>query len=601
MEDSHLSYYERELTYFREIGKEFSRKYPKIASRLFLGSGKSEDNHVERLIEAFAFISGRIHKKIDDDFPQLAESLLNIIYPHYINPIPSMTVIQFEPILQNVTENGYEIDRETKLVSKPVGGTPCFFSTCMPVHLWPVSVASAEFKDPDNLAKNAQQAIRIQLKTSNGLNFSDLEWNKLRFFINGQAQHVYHLYELLLNNTCHLECEGGTEGRKRARIVLPQGSIVPVGFSENEQVLPFTKRSFPGYRLLFEYFCFPEKFLFVDFKGLEALKGHEFGDTLSIWIHLDRRAKATMNLDKDTFSLNATTAINLFKKVCEPIRVEHQKTEYRVIPDLRRQNSMEIFAIERVAANHGGITGREVDFKPFYSVRHHLAETDDLSRQVHWHLHRRYSGRKDDPGTEVYLSFVNLDFKPTDPAEEFLTIHALCSNRDLPSRLPFGDPRGDFNIETAAPVAKINCLIKPSVSRRPQLDGNMSWRLISHLALNYLSIVEGGEDALKEILKLYDFDNSPSTRQQIDGIVSVSSEHVTRRVGRSLSRGVKVTIELDSKKFVGSGLYLFSSVLEKFLGQYISVNSFSQLEVRVSQEREVLKVWAPRSGNRILL
>ena len=600
MEDSFLSYYEQELTYIREMGAEFARKYPKIAGRLLLEPDKSEDPHTERLIEAFAFISGRIHKKIDDDFPQITESLLNIIYPHYVNPIPSMTVVQFEPVMNNISESGYIIGKSTKLFSKPVEGTPCQFFTCMPVNIWPVEVLSAGFKDPEVLKNDAQQAIQLELKVTNELTFADLEWDSLRFFLNGQSHHVYTLYEMLLNNVCHVECEVKTSRGKSIIVDLSPDDLKPVGFEEDESIIPFTSRSFPGYRILYEYFCFPEKFLFLDLKGLDRLREIEGQNTVSIWFHFNRMAKTNMVVDKETFSLNCTTAINLFKKVAEPIRVEHLKPEYRVIPDIRRLNSTEIYTIDKVTASIGGKAGNEVVFKPFYSIRHHLGESDGAHR-AHWHMQRRWSGRHDDQGTDVFLSFVDLDFKPTDPEVEILTLHTTCTNRDIPSRLPFGDPDGDFDLESAAPVLMTRCLLKPTPSRRVNLGGALQWRLISHFSLNYLSIVQGGEEALKEILTLYDFDNSAATRQQINGIVSLKSTHVTRRIGPSLCRGIKVTLELDEEKYVGAGMYLFASILERLLGQYISVNSFSMLEVRTSQSKEILKEWPPRSGNRTLL
>ena len=201
----------------------------------------------------------------------------------------------------------------------------------------------------------------------------------------------------------------------------------------------------------------------------------------------------------------------------------------------------------------------------------------------------------------MYLSFSDLDFDPADPGTEVLTVHTTCTNRDLPGRLPFGDMRGDFDLETAAPVSRINSLIKPSVTRRPAMGGGLQWRLISHLSLNYMSLVEGGEEALKEILRLYDFDNSPATRQQIEGVVALQAQYVTRRIGSSFCRGVQIHLTLDEDKFIGSGLFLFASVLERFIGQYVSVNSFSQLVAKTLQRKEALKHWRPRNGNQILL
>ncbi|MBI5655677.1 MAG: type VI secretion system baseplate subunit TssF, partial [Geobacter sp.] len=254
MDDKLLNYYEQELTFIRKMGVEFARKYPKIAGRLLLEPDKCEDPFTERIIEAFAFISGRIHKKIDDDFPELTESLLGILYPHYTNPVPSMSVVRFEPIKQNLSAAGYLIDRGAMLYSKPVSGTPCQFSTCYPVTMWPVEVTAAGLHDPKKPVKDARQVISIQLKSYNNLSFLQLNWEKLRFFLNGPHQHIYHLYELLFNNVCHIECESKTKDGKTVIMPLPHEVIKPVGFDPEEVMLPYSSRSMPGYLLLFEYF-----------------------------------------------------------------------------------------------------------------------------------------------------------------------------------------------------------------------------------------------------------------------------------------------------------------------------------------------------------
>jgi type VI secretion system protein ImpG len=603
MDDQLLNYYERELTFIREMGAEFARKYPKIAGRLLLEPDKCEDPHTERLIEAFAFISGRIHKKIDDDFPEITESLLSIIYPHYVSPIPPMSIVKFEPLKQTIPPAGYSIAKKTALFSKPVSGTPCQFTTSYPVTLWPIDVVSAGLRDPKKAVKGAQQAIVIRLKTFNDLSFSQLGWEKLRFFLNGPHQHVFHLYELLFNNVCHvqLECES-TNGQGTIKgISLTPDDILPVGFDPDEYIIPYQRRSFPGYLLLFEYFAFPEKFLFFDLIGLDKMKRLDFNGTLDIWIYLNRTAKSNLVINKDTFCLNAAPAVNLFNRIAEPIRVEQQKTEYRVIPDIRRQRATEVFSIDKVTASSVDSPGKQTEFKPFYSIRHHLDEQDGNEITAFWHAQRHPSDKKEDGGTEVFLSFADLNFKSADPGVEILNVHTTCTNRDLPARLPFGNPAGDFEIEIAAPVSRINCLMKPTPARRPSLGGALQWRLISHLSLNYMSLVQGGEKALKEILSLYDFDDSPATRQQINGIVSLQSEHITKRVDQSFCRGLQVTIEFDEDKFVGAGLYLFACVLERFLAQYVSVNSFSQLVIRTIQKKEALKRWPPRGGNQILL
>lgn len=601
MDDQLLQYYERELTYIREMAAEFARTYPKIAGRLLLEPDRCEDPHTERLIEAFAFISSRIHKKIDDDFPEITESLFNILYPHYINPIPSMSIVRFEPIKKNVPESGYRIDSQAKLYSKPVRGVPCQFVSTQPVILWPLEVVSAGLRDPLDLTSGAPQAICIELKTFSNLKISQLGLETLRFFLNGPSQHVFHLYELLMNNAGQIMYETvDSQGKSWAVSIGPE-NIKPVGFEPNENMLPYPRRSFPGYNLLFEYFCFPEKLLFFDICGLSRINERAATDTLQIWIHLKRSAKPNLVINEDTFVLNASPAVNLFKRIAEPIRVEHRKTEYRVVPDVRRQHSTEVFSVDQVKATSMASAGEEIEYKPFYSIRHHLVKEDAHQNHAFWHLQRQMSQSSESGGTEVFLAFTGADFSPLDPGVEILTVYTTCTNRDLPARLPFGDPAGDFELEVEAPVARISCLIKPTPTRRPFLGGELQWRLISHLSLNYMSLVQGGETALKEILNLYDFENSPSTRQQIEGIVSLNSRRVTKRIGQCFSRGVEVTVVFDEDKFVGAGLYLFASILERFLAQYVSINSFSQMVAKTIQQKEILKKWMPRSGNQTLL
>ncbi|MBC2713414.1 MAG: type VI secretion system baseplate subunit TssF [Desulfosarcina sp.] len=601
MVDALLNYYERELTFIREMGVEFAKKYPKIAGRLLLEADKCDDPHTERLIEAFAFISGRLHKKIDDDFPEITESLLNIVYPHYIRPIPSMSIVRFDPVKQNIPENGYRIDTGTALFSKPVKGSPCRFSTTQAVHMLPLEVVSAQIRDPQKLVKGAVQAIEIEMKSFNKVSMSQIDWQHLRFFLNGPHQHVFHLYELLFNHACHIECDVKDDEGNRSTLSLSPKEIQPVGFGAEEVMLPYSRRSFPGYLLLFEYFCFPEKFLFFNVGGLDRLKSRQTSDILVLRIYLNRAVKEGLVVNADTFQLNAAPVINLYQRIAEPIRIEHRKNEYPVIPDVRRQEATEVYRVDQVTASLSGSSSVQMEYKPFYSIRHHLGAESIDEEQVFWHVQRRASQRKGDRGTDVFLSFSDLKLTPSHPGEDILTIRVTCTNRDLPSRLPFGDRRGDFNLETAAPVSKVTCVNKPTATRRPFMGGALQWRLISHLSLNYMSLVEGGEQALKEILRLYDFDNSLSTQQQINGIVSVDTRHITKRIRRTFCRGVQVTITFDEDKYVGTGLFLFASVLERFLSQYVSVNSFSQLEVRTLQREESVKIWPPRSGNQILL
>jgi type VI secretion system protein ImpG len=613
MPDDLLTYYERELAFLRQVGAEFAGQYPKIASRLLLEANKSEDPQVERLIQAFAFLAARIHHKIDDEFPEITDALLGVLYPHYLAPIPSMSIVQFviDPEQGKLT-SGHLIPRGTQLYSQPVAGSPCRFRTCYPVTLWPVEVIAARIEEPDRQRRSAEAvaAIRLELRCLGGMTFAQLELERLHFFLSGESPLAYGLYELLLNNACQVQLRLPGEAGGRPPISLSPSCLQAVGFGPNEGMLAYTPRSFLGYRLLQEYFNFPEKFLFVDVCDLDRAAHAGAGDRLDVVIYLNRVPRLEQPINASTFRLGCAPIINLFEQIAEPIRLSQAQTEYRVIPDVRRQNATEIYSIDTVASISPQLQ-EAVTFQPFYSFKH-LSEQE--RQQAFWHAIRRPSPRKEDAGTEVYLSLVDFNFQPSLPPLETLTVHTTCTNRDLPGRLPFGGDtrrlpspgeRGDFELEGAAPLLSIRCLKKPTETARPPLRRGAQWRLISHLSLNYLSICDGGRDALQEILKLYDFSDSAVVRQHIAGITDVTSRRVVGRPGsmpwNGFCRGMEVTIQFDEEKYVGSGVFLFASVLEKFLGLYATLNSFTQLVATTQQREEPLRQWPPRAGEQILL
>jgi type VI secretion system protein ImpG len=606
MADELLTYYERELSFLRQMGAEFAAKYPKIAARLLLESDASEDPHVERLVQGFAFLAARVHHKLDDEFPEITESLLNVLYPHYLAPIPSMSIVQFvlDPDQGKIT-SGYDIPKHSTLYSQPVDGSPCRFRTCYPVKLWPLQVEEAALESVDSrlgvLPRAAVGLIRIELRCLSGIKFAELELDRLRFFLHGEGPLTYALYELLFNNVVEVRLRPVKTDGKSSDVSLPASTIRQVGFGPDEGLLPYGPRSFLGYRLMQEYFSFPDKFLFFDLAGLDRAVQAKFGEKIEVLILLNRLPRLDQPVTRDTFRLGCSPVINLFSQTAEPLRLSHAQTEYQVLPDIRRQNATEVYSVNSVVSTAPG-SDEIIEFEPFYSFKHAV---DREVQQAFWYATRRPSPRKGDNGTEVHLSFVDLNFRPNLPAVDTLVIHTTCSNRDLPGKLPFGGDRGEFELEGAAPLSRIRCLRKPTETLRAPLRRGTQWRIISHLSLNYLSLCEGGSDALQEILKIYDFSDSSSIRQQISGIVGLTSRQI---VGRPRSmpwngfcRGLEVTLELDEEKFIGSGVFLFAAVLEKFFGLYTSLNSFTQLLAKTRQREEPLKRWPPRAGEQILL
>jgi len=624
MRDDLLGYYERELIFLRQMGAEFAEKYPKIAARLQLEADKCEDPHVERLIEAFAFLAGRVRLKIDDEFPEITESFFEVLYPHYLAPLPSMAIAQFLQAEGSLT-TGHLIPRGTGLFSRPIQGTPCRFRTGYPVTLWPIKIeaASLESLDPvDTRGKWEEAVIKLSLSCTNETSLATLKSGEtqrpiesLRFYLNGEPQLVFPLYEMLFNHASRVEIRPGpivpTKATRKLELTppkpvrLPASSLKQVGFGPDEALLQYTARSFAGYALVSEYFAFPDKFLFFDLTGLDqAVKGG-FGSRFDINIYLKDVTPLRSIVTRETFQLGCSPIINLFNEIAEPIQLTGMQHEYRVIPDVRRQMATEVYSVDSVVANNPE-DGQSRSFQPFYSFRHAYETKED---RTFWYTSRRPSQRPEDPGTEVYVSLVDLGFNPHVPATDVLTVRTTCTNRDLPAKLPWGGKEGDLEIEGAAPLSRVHCLTKPSETLRPPLGRSTQWRLISHLSLNHVSLVETGRegtpDALQEILFLYDLTNSSATRKQIAGITHVSSKRVVRqtgsRIGSGFVRGLETTIEFDEEEYVGSGLFLFACVLEKFLGLYASINSFNQFCAVTKQREGVLKRWPPRAGEQILL
>ena len=613
MKEDLLPYYQHELRFFRDMGKEFARSYGKIARRLQLDADECADPHVERLIEAFALIAGRIHHKIDDEFPEITEALLGILYPHYLRPIPSMSIAQFQVDPEQAKlSTGHVVERGARLSTRPIAGkdTVCIFHTCYPVTLWPIEVTSASVVPSAAVpyaqaTGNAVAVIRIGLRCLGAATWEKLKTDKLRFFLKADPGIAEILYELIFNNAFRVTLAGTQRGKTVER-VLPANCIQPVGFGRDEAMLPYPDRSFLGYGLLQEYFSFPRKFLFFDLCGLDQVERTGLGDQLEIRIFLSpferktRLQQLEQNVKTETFQLGCAPMVNLFKRPAEPVRFTHKKTEYRLVGDINRQWATEIYSVDRVSAM-APMFQKPREYAPFYSLRHAY---DDDPAQAFWYETRRGSEKDGDKGTEVYLSLVDLRFRPTLPADEVLSVGVTCTNRDLAGDLPFSGAFGELSMEGGA-MLKVRTVLPPTRPIRPPSRHGLQWRLISHLSLNYLSIVQGGREALQEILSLYDFTEDPVVRKRIAGITDVASaSHVTRVIseqGVVFAKGIRVNLEFDEDQYVGAGVFLFASVLEKFLGLYSSINSFSQLTARTLQRKEDLKQWPPRAGEQIIL
>lgn len=612
MRDDLLFHYSQELTYLRYLGAEFANKYPKVAGRLLLEAGKCDDPHVERLLEGFAFLAARIYTKINDEFPEVVESLLSVLYPYYLRPLPSASVVQFhlDPE-QGKLMSGLPIPRGSLLYSAPVAGTPCKFQTCYDTTLWPLEVKSADWRSADRIqppppVSGAAAVIRLEIHCLPEVSFAQLDLKTLRLFLQGDGTVINGLVELLCNNCFQVVARDLAAPAKKTVIFAP-GSLRQVGFKADEGLFPFPRRSFWGYRLLQEYFAFPEKFCFLDLSGFENLAAAGFGEKIELLFFLsdferaDRRQSLELGVSRNTFRLGCAPVVNLFEQIAEPILMEQKRFEYRIVPDARREEALDIFSIDEVTGLMSGST-ETVDYQPFFSHRHSAAGG---VTQTFWHSTRKVSGWRTNKASDVYITFVDLSGSKKTPDKDTVTMRLTCTNGELPSRLPFGNEEGDFELGIGGPITRIVALTKPTDALQPPTQHGLLWRLVSKLSLNYLSLVSEGVDAFREILRLHNFTGSLSAEKQIDGILSLKSEphfaRLTSSHGVTFARGTRVELELDEEQFAGTGAYTFAAVMDVFLGLYTSMNSFSQLVVRTRQRKRVLKQWPPRAGQKILM
>ncbi len=613
MRDELLHYYERELAFLRRQGARFAEEYPKVASRLQLEPNKCEDPHVERLLEGFAFLAARTRLRIDDDAPELSEGLLEVVSPQYVRPVPSMSVVQFhlDPEKGKLT-SGLPIPKDTPLYSRPVGGTPCRFRTSYETTLWPLSVEAATWGAPQALSPpvrsgEASSALRLVLRCAPEVSFQDLEVSSLRFYLDATAEQAATLYELLLSRTTRILLRDPDKAGASEPVVLPASALRAVGFGEEEGLLTFPRRTLLAYRLLLEYFTFPEKYLFLDLTGLDRLRAAGFGERAEIVFLVrpfERKERATTlesGVTARTFRLGCTPIVNLFTRTSEPVLLTQRKTEYLVIPDARRRETTGVHSVDEVRGVSAG-SSAPFTFEPLYSFRH---GRNGERGSAFWYATRRPAGWRTDQGTDVYLSFVDLTGRTVHPDHDSVTVELTCHNGDLPSRLPFGAESGDFEMPGGGPIEKIVSRIKPTPVIEPPLGRAQMWRLISQLSLNYMSLVDSGAEGLRELLRLHNFGEGSAGEKQIEGLREVRSRPAYARMdsehGLTFARGHHVDILLDESGFVGGGAYLFASVLEHFLGLYASLNSFCVLAARTLQRKEPLAEWPPRSGWKTLL
>ncbi|WP_297488046.1 type VI secretion system baseplate subunit TssF [Acidocella sp.] len=607
MADSLLPYFNRELVAIRQLAAEFAKAHPKIAGRLRLSPDAVDDPHVARLLDGVAFLSARVQARLDDEFPELTDTLLGVLYPHYLAPFPSCAIARFTPKadLQAVVEvpQGFEIDTEA------VRGQSCRYRTTSPLTLWPVRIESARltglpFTAPANtLANGAVAVLRLVLTTLNPeTKFSALGLDRLRLFIRGSPATSLPLFELLAAHTLGVAL--ADTPNDPAPVLLPKSAVSDVGFATEDALLPWPARSFSGFRLLSEYFAFSQKFMFLDLSGLAAKTLVHDSNKLEIFIYLGRgAAELERAVSAEMFELGCTPIVNLFRQRCEPVALDHTSVEYRVLPDARRSSVMEVWRVTGVTEVRQDTTTRP--WQPFYRLSEGGA--DGTGEGGAFHATSRAAGAALG-GTDTFLTLFDTQFDPAQKIDSVLAVEALCLNRDLPAELPFGG--GHPALKALVPntgVASIACITPPTATLRPEARARGAWRLISHLSLGHLSVTGGaaGAAALKEVLRLYDLRDTADTRAALEALLAVNARPGTARVPGSrlgaFCRGLDVELEFEPRAFHGAGLYLLCSVLERFLALHATVNSFVRTTVKLRGKTDPEICFPARAGTRALL
>lgn len=627
MDERLLPLYERELHHLRETGAEFAREFPKIAARLTLprdAKQRPPDPYVERLLEGFAFLAARIQLKIDAEFPRFTQHIFETVYPHYLCPTPSMAMVKFEADLtEGSLVEGPVIPRHTVLRSQLGASdqTRCTYKTAHDVRLWPLELVEAAYHTRDLAALDlpeadtARGAIRIRLRATAGVRIDKLPLDDLVLYIHGTGGDAVRLYEQLLTHVCGVVVH--PVGRPpQWHEPLPDPAVSQVGYEDDEALLPCGPRSFQGYRLLQEYFAFPERFSFVRISGLQRgfcrCKDNEVDVTILL-----REVDLVLEkaLSAESFALYCTPAVNLFEKRLDRIHLTDRFPEFHLVSDRTAPLDYEVHSVLKVTGYGGRGQVEEQPFEPFYCAK----DRDTGEGGCYYALQRvsrtlseqEIRGRRrtvDYTGSETYLSLVDVSAAPYRTDLRQLGVVALCTNRDLPDHMPLGLGETDFSHETGAPVKSIRCLGAPTPSAASHAEGDFAWRLISHLELNYLSLTDArngdGAAALREILMLYGEAARPEIRRRIDGVRSITCRPIVRRVGRSgptaFGRGLEITVTMDDNAFEGSGIFTLGAVLDRFFAKYVSLNAFTATVINSVQRGEV-KRWPVRIGRRHIL
>lgn len=599
--DRMKNFYQQELAALRDEASEFAHDYPDQAAMLGIHRGRSQDPQVELMMQSFAYLTGRLRHQLEVDQAELPNALLADLYPHLEAPLPSMMVahIEVQPDAMATIERGRNV-----LASVPIeggGSATCRFRTCFDTTLWPLHVSDLAIVSPNNyraLACSAgvRSVLRVRLRHDGRAQLKQTQPRHLRFHLNPEAGPAAMLHNLLGTHLCGLAVVEEPDSANPTLHELPADSLRWVGFADDEAALPSHPQAHPAFRIVQEYFAFPEKFLFFDIAALDLEVASQ---TVDLLFMLDVPPNPTLRLKPAMLLTNCVPLVNLYNQRIDPLSLDHSRYEYRLTGDAAQQANCEIYRIEHLHAVRAGAAPRQLT--PYFS----MDDFQHIERQDYFYITRREdSQRARIGGTELFVSFLDAQFELTDPADDVIGGSALCTNRRMPERLRIGDR---LEIEGAAPVAAIRVLGKPSAHQTPPMTGARPWLLASQLALNHFSL-SGGKNALaalKDILRLHVGPSSTLGHRAIDGIQSLDVRPLVRWHGdggqRGFVQGMEIDVTLDHTRFEDSSAVLFCAVLRHFFALYAAVNTVVQVRLRMPNVKQEVKQWPPMAGNQVLL
>ena len=469
MRDELLWYYERELGYLRRLGAEYAQRYPKVAGRLQLEPTKCEDPHVERLLEGFAFLASRIHLKLDDDVSQVAESMMSIVAPLLVRPVPAISIAEFVADPERATmPEGVAVPRGSLLRTRAVGSMRCTFRTAAPVHLWPFTIAEARWTTPDAItppvrASDAVGALRIELRAFAGVELSSLALESLRLHLHGDGPVASTLHEVLCRDTVSILVRAldGPGAKNASRIEVSPRALSAGGFGADERLLEGGAQTLAAFGLLQEYIALPAAFRSIDvaigaaLRASGAVAGAEIVILVGAFERGDRRAVLAAGVTRDTIRLGCTPVVNLYEHVAEPILLTHRRDEYPLVPDAQQRMATEVYAVTNVVGVPAG-GGEATPYEPLYGLRHGMPVGE---QPVFWTARRHPAPERGARASDLSLAFVDRGGRTLQPTHDVVTARTLCFNGDLPSRLPVGDVRGDFELMGGGPLTRIVALL----------------------------------------------------------------------------------------------------------------------------------------------